>query len=223
MLDLLSATSVPYSTGRRWLRRRATEHGDEGQQAEQSTLSATPAADTTLSEAARLAGLQPVGSHHLILAALADPDTAAARALVALGIDLDQARNALRTVDVTGTTDEPPEEAGRRQMAIHVTADRLTVEATDPAIIKAGQAALAALGNQASPPGTIPGGIGVSASLTRVWQALHDSLVTIARQAAPTERAARAGRPPEPAELTEPAEPAEPAESDKTGTEDSTP
>jgi ATP-dependent Clp protease ATP-binding subunit ClpA len=226
MLDLLSAASVQYSTGRRWLRRRAAEHGDEGQQAEQSTLSATPAADTTLSEAARLAGLQPVGSHHLILAALADPDTAAARALVALGIDLDQARNALRTVDVTGTTDEPPEEAGRRQMVIHVTGDRLTVEATDPAIVKAGQAALAALGDQASPPGTIPGGLEVSASLTRVWQALHDSLVTIARQAAPTERVARASRPPEPAEpaeSAEPAEPAEPAESDKTGTEDSTP
>ena len=72
-----------------------------------------PAADTSLSEAARLAGSQPVGSHHLLLAALGDPDTAAARALSALGVDLDQAREALRHADVTGTSDEQPEEAGR--------------------------------------------------------------------------------------------------------------
>jgi ATP-dependent Clp protease ATP-binding subunit ClpC len=194
VLDLVSVTSVQLSTGRRWLRRRAPEHGDEGQPAEQSTLSATPAADTTLSEAARLAGPQPVGSHHLLLAALADPQTAAARALVTLGIDLDQARDALRTVDVTGTTDEPPEEAGRRQMVIHVTDDRLTVEATDPAIVKAGQAALAALGDQASPAGTIRGDLDVSASLTTAWQALHASLAAIAH------RAVRSPGPPEAAE-----------------------
>ena len=76
-----------------------------------------------------------------MLAALADPDTAAARALATLGVDLDQAKDALRGIDVTGTSDEPPEEAGRRQMAIHVTGERLTVEATDPAMIGAGQAA----------------------------------------------------------------------------------
>jgi ATP-dependent Clp protease ATP-binding subunit ClpA len=225
VLDMASVTPVQLSTGRRWLRRRAAD-GDEGQPAEQSTLSATPAADTTLSEATRLAGLQPVGSHHLILAALTDPDTAAARALVALGIDLAEAREALRTVDVTGTTDEPPEEAGRRQLIIRVTADRLTVEATDPAIIKAGQAALAALGDQVSPPGTIRGDLEVAASLSSAWQALHDSLATIARRAAPP---VRADRPAESAESAEPAEPAEPAESapqtagDRTGTEDDAP
>ena len=100
----------------------AAEPGEAGRraQAEQTVLSASPAADTTLSEAARLAGAQPVGSHHLLLAALADPDTAAARALAALGVDLDQAREALRGVDVTGTSDEQPEEAGRRQMVIRV-------------------------------------------------------------------------------------------------------
>ena len=99
-------------------------------------MSATPAADTTLSEAARLAGTRPVGSHHLLLAALADSQTAAARALTGLGLDLDQARAALQNVDVTGTSDEPPEEAGRRQMTIKVTGESLTLEATDPVLVR---------------------------------------------------------------------------------------
>src|SRR5215472_6122928 len=132
---------------------------------------ATPAADVTLSEAARLAGSQPVGSHHLLLAALADPDTAAARALAALGVDLEQAKAALHSMDITGTSDEPPEEAGRRQMVIHVTGERLTIEATDPVIIEAGRAALHALGDQASPPGTIRGDLPACASLSTPWQA----------------------------------------------------
>ena len=172
--------------GRRWLRRRGTTGPTEpGAPAEQAVLNATPATDTTLSEAARLAGAQPVGSHHLLLAVLADPDTAAARALAALGVDLDQAKEALRGADITGTSDEPPEEAGRRQMVIHVTGERLTIEATDPVITEAGRAALHALGDQASPPGTIRGDLPASASLSTVWQALHDSLQAIQRQAAP--------------------------------------
>jgi ATP-dependent Clp protease ATP-binding subunit ClpC len=149
-------------------------------------LSATPAADATLSEAARLAGSQPVGSHHLLLAALADPRTAAARTLVALGVDLDRARDALLVTDVTGTSDELPEEAGRRQLVIRVNEDRLTLEAADPVLVKAGHEALAALGDQADPPGTIRGDLPASASLSRTWQALLESLADIQRRATPT-------------------------------------
>jgi ATP-dependent Clp protease ATP-binding subunit ClpC len=185
VLDLLPAASIQATRGRHWLRRRAAaDPGEAAARAEQAVLNATPAADATLSEAARLAGWQPVGSHHLLLAALADPDTAAARALAALGVDLDQARQALRNADVTGTSDEPPEEAGRRQMAVHVTGDQLTIEATDPVIIKAGRAALHALGDQADPPGTIRGGLPACASLSTLWQTLHDSLEAIQRRAA---------------------------------------
>ena len=71
-------------------------------------MHATPATDATLAEAARLAGDAPVGSHHLLLAALADPDSAAARTLAGLGVDLERARELLRTADVTGTSDERP-------------------------------------------------------------------------------------------------------------------
>jgi ATP-dependent Clp protease ATP-binding subunit ClpA len=187
VLDLVPTGSAEAGgRGRRWLRRRvAASPSEPGAPAEQAVLNATPAADTTLSEAARLAGAQPVGSHHLLLAALADPDTAAARALSALGVDLDQAREVLRSADVTGTSDELPEEAGRRRMLIQVSGERLSIEAADPAIIEAGQAALRALGDQASPPGTIRGDLPASASLSTVWQALHDSLQAIQRHAAP--------------------------------------
>jgi ATP-dependent Clp protease ATP-binding subunit ClpC len=185
VLDLLPAVpGEPVRVGRRWLRRRgAAEPGEASEPGDQAELRTTPAADTSLSEAARLAGSQPVGSHHLLLAALGDPDTAAARALAALGVDLDQAKEALRTADVTGTSDEQPEEAGRRQMLIRVTGDQVTIEATDLAIVTLGRAALEALGEKASPAGTIRGDLPESASLAHVWQALHDSLGVIGRRA----------------------------------------
>jgi ATP-dependent Clp protease ATP-binding subunit ClpA len=186
VLELLSTTPAEATRLRRWLRDSAAAGlGDASEPGEPAELRTTPAADTSLSEAARLAGSRPVGSHHLLLAALGDPDTAAARALAALGVDLDQAREALRTADVTGTSDEQPEEAGRRQMLIRVTGEQLTIEATDPVIVKLGRAALGALGEKAGPPGIIRGDLPASASLANVWQALHDSLEAIQRRATP--------------------------------------
>src|SRR5215469_222650 len=177
-----AASAEPAGRGRRWLRRRgAAGPAEPGTPAEQAELNATPAADTTLSEAARMAGTQPVGSHHLLLAALADPDTAAARALSALGVDLDQAKEALRTADVTGTSDEPPEESGRRQMVIRVSEDKLTIEAADPTIVRMGRVALVTLGDRADPPDTIRGDLAASARLSNVWLSLRDSLEDISR------------------------------------------
>jgi ATP-dependent Clp protease ATP-binding subunit ClpA len=185
VIELLATVPTTEATrGRRWLRRRAeADSGEAPEPGESPELRTTPAADTSLSEAARLAGSQPVGSHHLLLAALGDADTAAARALAALGVDLDRAREALRNADVTGTSDEQPEEAGRRQMLIRVTDGQLTIEATDPVIIDLGRRALQALGDKADPPGAIRGDLPVSASLANLWLALHDSLQAIQRRA----------------------------------------
>ncbi len=189
VLDFVYTTPTEATRGRRWLRRRsATELGNDGGgfsgetpgPGEAAEMRTTPAADISLSEAARLAGAHPVGSHHLLLAAIADPETAAARALAALGIDLDQAREALRNADITGTSDEQPEEAGRRQIVIKVADDKVTIEATDRVIIGLGQAALSALGDEA---GIIRGDLPVADSLSNVWQALHDSLAAIQRRA----------------------------------------
>jgi ATP-dependent Clp protease ATP-binding subunit ClpC len=191
VLNLLPSVGPEAPAMRRWRRARPASLADLGlagqtgaeQTAGQPGLNATPAADATLSEAARLAGTQPVGSHHLLLASLADPGTAAARALAALGVDLDQAREALRDMDVTGTSDEQPEEAGRRQMFIRVIGDRVTLEAHDAVLVKAGIDAMAALGDEQKESGTIPGRLPVSASLSRVWLVLLESLEDIKRRA----------------------------------------
>jgi ATP-dependent Clp protease ATP-binding subunit ClpA len=150
---------------------------------EPQPLRTTPAADSELNEATRLAGTQPLGTHHLVLAALADPGSAAARALAALGLDLDQARAALRQADVTGSSDELPEEAGRRQMLIRVTGDTLTIEVTDPDIVARGRVAIDALGEDAGEPPAIRGDRPGSASLAAVWLALRTSLDDIHRAA----------------------------------------
>jgi ATP-dependent Clp protease ATP-binding subunit ClpA len=207
VLNLLPA--VQASQGRRWLRRRPTTSAEEPGEPEE--IRTTPAADTSLDEAARLARPNPVGSHHLLLAALGDPDTAAARALAALGVDLDRAREALRNADVTGTSDEPPEEAGRRQMLIRVTDSSLTVEATDEVIVGLARKTLEALaeqgelGEQGEQPDTIRGDLPVSASLGNVWQAIHDSLEDMGQRAAPAEESPGNRRLPfQPIEPTEP-------------------
>jgi ATP-dependent Clp protease ATP-binding subunit ClpA len=208
VIDFVPGVKSEAARGRRmWLRRRPEGEPLAAEEpAEQTELRTTPAADTSLSEAAKLAGAQPVGSHHLLLAALTDPNSAAAKALAALGVDLDQAREALRSAEVTGTSDEQPEDAGRRQMVIHVVGDKLTIEAADPVIIEAGRAALRALGDEAVPPGTIRGDQPAAASLSTVWQALHDSLGVIQRRATLPAESQSAEQPP-----AEPGEPQEPA------------
>ena len=180
--------------------------GREGEESEVANVHATPATDATLAEAARLAGAAPVGSHHLLLAALADPDSAAARTLAGLGVDLDQARELLRTADVTGTSDEPPEEAGRRQMSLQVTGETLTIVVVDPVLVAAGQAALKAVNEQAEADGegeeaaegagssatttVIRGDHPAAASLAAVWLELRKSLAKIAEAASPSSSAA---------------------------------
>jgi ATP-dependent Clp protease ATP-binding subunit ClpA len=139
----------------RWLRQRLSRHGSsvpfrpELPGAESATPG-TPAVEAALQQAARLAGPLPVGSHHLLLAALEDANSAASSALASLGVDLDELRGKLRDVRIAGTSDEQPEQAGRRQMAIQVTDEILTIVVTDPVIVEAGKEALRAVSARAA-------------------------------------------------------------------------
>jgi ATP-dependent Clp protease ATP-binding subunit ClpC len=181
----------------RWLRQRLTVSSSPrearlrlGEVAgPEPALRVTPAGEVTLTEATRLAGEQPVGSHHLLLAALADSESAAARALQNLGVDLDQAKEALRSAEVAGTTDEQPEQAGRRHMIVRIAEDKVTIEAADPLILVTAQAALRALGDEAATAGEIRGDQPAGAPLAPVWQAIRDSLATIRQNAEPSEAA----------------------------------
>src|SRR6202034_2114022 len=108
------------------------------------------AVEAALQQAARLAGPLPVGSHHLLLAALEDANSAASSTLASLGVDIDQLRDRRRGAKVTGTSDEQPEQAGRRQMAIEVSDEMLHVVLTDPVIVEAGKEALRAVNSRAA-------------------------------------------------------------------------
>lgn len=196
VIDLLQAAGA--GRGSQRLRRWAEPVRPGEHPGERAEAPATPAAKAGMAEAGRLAGEQAVGSHHLMLGALSDPNAAAAQALSGLGVDLEQVRDRLRGIDVTGTSDELPEDAGRRQMIIRVDEDKLTIEATDPLIINLGLAALAELGDQADPPGSIRGSLPASASLSDLWLVLRDSLGDIRRSAA-----APADAPKEPASKPE--------------------
>jgi ATP-dependent Clp protease ATP-binding subunit ClpC len=131
----------------RWLRSRLTRHSasvpfrPETLTVEPATRG-TPPVEAALKQAAQLAGPLPVGSHHLLLAALADTESAASSALSSLGVDLGELRAKLQSANVAGTSDELPQEAGRRQMAVEVSDEILTLVFTDPVIVKAGKDAL---------------------------------------------------------------------------------
>jgi ATP-dependent Clp protease ATP-binding subunit ClpA len=187
VLDIVPSASP--TEGRRWLRRlRANSAGEPSEPEE---LRITNAADSSLDEAARLAGPNPVGSHHLLLATLSDPQTAAAQALATLGVDLEQVRDALRQVDVTGTSDEQPEDAGRRNMLIRLTADTVSVEARDDTLIKLARTVINDLGDLTDND-IILGDQPVSASMANVWRAIEASLQDIRRRAATAADAASA-------------------------------
>ena len=141
-------------------------------------LRTTTATDSSLDEARRLAGAGAVGSHHLLLATLSDSTSAAAKALGSLGIDLDQARSALREVDVAGTTDELPEEAGRRQLVMRVTGSTLVMETTDPTLLVQAQGILASSGGH-----EIRGDDARSRGFAEIWRAWQASLQATAERA----------------------------------------
>jgi ATP-dependent Clp protease ATP-binding subunit ClpC len=192
VLDMLEGESPGWEGRKRavWARRLATgvreslgmAKGEGGDPEEVAAVSATPAADETIATAARLAGGEPVGSHHLLLAALTDANSAAARVLSSLGVDLTRAKDALHNADLSGTSDELPEEAGRRQMTLQVTDERLTIVISDETLVKAANDALATFKEEDRPGGTIRGAdlTGLPAShLAKVWTALYEVVSAI--------------------------------------------
>ena len=227
----------------RWLRHRLGRRGSsvsfspEALGAESPTRG-TPAVDAALRQAAVLAGSLPVGSHHLLLAALEDANSAASGALASLGVDLDELRGKLRSVQVAGTSDEQPEQAGRRQMTIEVADDKLNIVLTDPVIVEAGKEALRVLnakaaaasaeagesggevaegegtdgeaGIEGTPVTAIRGDLPAAATLANVWLELRDTLAIVAGTTPPAARARRIRVAMQPRDVPAAEEPGEP-------------
>jgi ATP-dependent Clp protease ATP-binding subunit ClpA len=184
----------------RWLRSRLSRHATSvpfrpGLVSGEPARRGTPAVEAALQQAARLAGPLPVGSHHLLLAALNDPNSAASAALASLGVDQGELRERLRSVNLAGTSDETPEQAGRRQLAIEVSPETLHIVLTDPVIVQAGQQALRAVrgpaeagdpesGQESVAANVIRGDHPAAGGLAQVWLELRKTLDRIAEDSA---------------------------------------
>jgi ATP-dependent Clp protease ATP-binding subunit ClpA len=125
-----------------------------------------------------------IGTEHILLGLLDEPDGLGAQILAAQVGDLARVRAVVLEVlrDVP-PAENGPAEAGRRTMTIRVAEDRLTLEVTDPALVELAHAAVSALGDQLDEPGAIPGNLPAAFSLVTVWLALRDSLNDIRRRA----------------------------------------
>ncbi|MEZ0364779.1 Clp protease N-terminal domain-containing protein [Mycobacterium sp. pUA109] len=129
-----------------------------------------------------------IGTEHMLLGLLGEPDGLGAQILAARVGDLSRVRAAV--LDLAAVT--PPAgglqgsaEAGRHRMHIRVADDRVTVVVQDPGMVEVARAAVIALGDLVDEPGTISGGLPAAASLAVVWQALRTSLDDIRRRATP--------------------------------------
>jgi ATP-dependent Clp protease ATP-binding subunit ClpA len=190
VVDLLG--EVPSTPRERWVSRwlrRSVGLTSEGAAenvhfAPGPTIRLSPAVEQAMAAARRLAGGDPVASHHVLLALLSDADSSAARVLAGQGLSIDAAWEALKQAEVSGTSDEPPEEAGGRRLLLRVDEDRLVVECADPTLVGQFQAAREALGDAAPAGGEIAGDQPAAAALADVWRALQEALEDIRRRAA---------------------------------------
>ncbi len=172
-------------------------------------------------------------------AGVEDTNSAASWALASLGVNADELREKLRSAKVTGTSDEQPEQAGRRQMSIQVSDETLTIVLTDPVIVEAGKEALREVHARAAAaaksagegtageeaageesPGDKAGGTSATATVIRgdnphaaglanVWLELRKTLSTLADPAA-GRRVRVAVKPPESAGPAEEGKPEQP-------------
>ena len=85
----------------------------------------TTAAEEVVTTAEALAGGAPIGSHHLLEALARAEGSMAARALQALGVDVDELAAKIDELDPEGTTDATPAESAARKMELRLDGDYL--------------------------------------------------------------------------------------------------
>jgi ATP-dependent Clp protease ATP-binding subunit ClpC len=141
----------------------------------------SPAADDVLAAARVLAAGGPVGSHHLLAALARSEDSAAAQALVAVGVDPEALAAALDAVSLEQTSDMTPLEAAARQVELRLEGDRAALALGDEATVERIRALSEQLG------GPIRGDDPAVGPLSGLWRAVSDELDKLEARLVPTE------------------------------------
>jgi ATP-dependent Clp protease ATP-binding subunit ClpC len=140
----------------------------------------TPAAEQAVAVAERLAGGSPVGSHHLLEALVRSEDSAAAKALAALGVDPDTLAEKIDEVGIEGTSDLTDDEAAARQMEIRLEDDEVRIVLRDEAAVELAQSVTEHLG------GPVRGNDPVAGGLVGLHQAVIRALTELRARVAPS-------------------------------------
>jgi ATP-dependent Clp protease ATP-binding subunit ClpC len=138
----------------------------------------TSAVESAIADAAALAGGNPIASHHLLMAALKDPNNSATRALAGAGVDVVALVEALATASVVGSTDEPPAERGGHELTLRLDGETLTVTTSEPTLLELAHAAWERLGLDGA---ELSGRDDRSTPLAELWSALSDVLDSLGR------------------------------------------
>jgi ATP-dependent Clp protease ATP-binding subunit ClpA len=139
----------------------------------------TPAAAKAAVEARRLAGSAPVGSHHYLLALLAQNDSVAAKALEGLGVTAEALQQRVAEIETAGTSDETPEEAGARRVGMRVEGKLVMLEIDDPALAASLEEAMSGRKVRVI-KGTDPEAEG--AGFTNLWSSVARSIEDLTRR-----------------------------------------
>ena len=132
-----------------------------------------------LAAAEDLAGGGAVGTQHLLEALARSDDTAAAKALAAVGVDADALAAALDEVGVEGTADVVPEEAAARAMEVRVEGDAVHVVLRDANSLAVARGVVEALG------GPLRGSDPVGAGAVVPWNAVVHYLLDVQARVMP--------------------------------------
>jgi ATP-dependent Clp protease ATP-binding subunit ClpC len=110
----------------------------------------TPAGSAVLRAARAQAGTERLGSHHVLLALVADPDSRAARVLASLGATPEAIRARLEAIGPEGTTDEVVSADRLRGLEVAL-GDGVTLRIDDAALADTVRSAITEAGDQAQP------------------------------------------------------------------------
>ncbi len=95
----------------------------------------TAAVEQILGQAEDVAGDDPVASHHLLIAALRDPESAASKAIAAQGLDPAALAASRADASTEGTSDEPAEARVARGSTLAVDGDAVVLRIVDAALV----------------------------------------------------------------------------------------